>query len=109
MRRRDVRRRSAVSGKRDEAHPTLWVGLEDREGLRGELLMSVCLVTGGAGFIGSHLVEALVQRGHEVRVLDNLSTGNVANLDSVRDRIDLLIGDIVDPDVCRDAIRGVEV
>jgi UDP-glucose 4-epimerase len=71
--------------------------------------MSVCLVTGGAGFIGSHLAEALVQRGHEVRVLDNLSTGNAANLDSVRDRIDLLIGDIVDPDVCREAVRGVEV
>jgi UDP-glucose 4-epimerase len=71
--------------------------------------MSVCLVTGGAGFIGSHLVEALVARGHEVRVLDNLSTGDRANLDAVADRIDFLPGDITDLSAVRDAVRGVEV
>src|SRR6516165_4096858 len=71
--------------------------------------MAVCLVTGGAGFIGSHLAEALVARGHEVRVLDNLSTGPRANLDAVGDRIDFLPGDITDLQQVRDAVRGVEV
>jgi UDP-glucose 4-epimerase len=71
--------------------------------------MAVCLVTGGAGFIGSHLVEALVARGHEVRVLDNLSTGFRDNLDAVAGKIDFLEGDITDPQQVRDAVRGVEV
>jgi UDP-glucose 4-epimerase len=71
--------------------------------------MSVCLVTGGAGFIGSHLVDALVDAGHEVRVLDNLSTGNLANLAQVRDRIELIRGDITDLAVVREATRDVEV
>src|SRR5258708_7771248 len=71
--------------------------------------MSLCLVTGGAGFIGSHLVGALLERGHEVRVVDNLCTGNVANLDPLREQIDLLVGDLVDPQVAREAVRGGEV
>jgi UDP-glucose 4-epimerase len=71
--------------------------------------MSLYLVTGGAGFIGSHLVEALLEEGHAVRVVDNLSTGNVANLDGVRDRIELMIGDLSDPGVARESMRGVEV
>jgi UDP-glucose 4-epimerase len=70
--------------------------------------MAVCLVTGGAGFIGSHLAEALVARGHEVRVLDNLSTGSRSNLDPVADRIDFLHGDVTDLQQVRDAVRGVE-
>src|SRR5947208_2603828 len=63
--------------------------------------MAVCLVTGGAGFIGSHLVEALVSRGHETRVLDNLSTGSLSNLE--------VDSDITDLETVRWSMRGVEV
>jgi UDP-glucose 4-epimerase len=71
--------------------------------------MSTMLVTGGAGFIGSHLVDALVARGDTVRVLDNFSTGSPENLLDVRDRVEVLDGDITDPDTVRKAVRGVEV
>jgi len=54
------------------------------------------LVTGGAGFIGSHIVDALLARGCDVTVLDNLSTGNPANLEHVKDSIDFHEGDIQD-------------
>jgi UDP-glucose 4-epimerase len=70
--------------------------------------MTVSLVTGGAGFIGSHLVEALVARGHRVRVLDNLSTGDRANLDPVRDQIEFVQGDLTDSETVRNAVRGVD-
>jgi len=70
--------------------------------------MASCLVTGGAGFIGSHLVEALLARRHVVRVLDNFSTGKRANLECVLDRIELIAGDIADPKTIRSAVRGVE-
>ena len=50
--------------------------------------MALYLVTGGAGFIGSHMVEELVRRGESVRVLDNLSTGHEENLASVEGKID---------------------
>src|SRR6516162_5340590 len=71
--------------------------------------MGVCLVTGGAGFIGSHLVDALLAQGHHVRVLDNLSTGNAENLAQARSKIDLVVGDIVNCDVVREATRGVDL
>jgi UDP-glucose 4-epimerase len=71
--------------------------------------MAVCLVTGGAGFIGSHLVETLVERGHRVRVLDNFSTGARANLDAVAGRVELLDGDVTDLETVRRATRGVEL
>jgi len=67
------------------------------------------LVTGGAGFIGSHLVESLVNVGARVRVLDDLSTGNRDNLGAVSDRIEFIIGDIRDADLCLRAAEGVEV
>src|SRR3990172_7754845 len=67
------------------------------------------LVTGGAGFIGSHLVEALVRKGHRVRVLDNLSSGRVGNLRAVREQVELLRGDCADLRAAAKAVKGVEV
>ena len=69
--------------------------------------MSLCLVTGGAGFIGSHLVDELLDAGHSVRVLDNLSTGNLDNLADVRQRTQLIEGDITDLATVRSAMEGV--
>ena len=71
--------------------------------------MSHVLVTGGAGFIGSHLVEALLQRGHAVRVLDNFSTGDLANLSAIRDDIEIVDGDVTDPEAVRAAVHGCEL
>lgn len=67
------------------------------------------LVTGGAGFIGSHLVDTLVRRGHRVRVLDNLSSGMLRNLKPVWKRIEFIRGDVRDTKMVRRAVRGVEV
>ena len=67
------------------------------------------LVTGGAGFIGSHLVETLVHAGAKVRVLDDLSTGNRSNLASVMDHVDLIIGDIRDADLCLRAAEDTDI
>ena len=55
--------------------------------------MTTYLVTGGAGFIGSNIVHALLQRGDRVRVLDNYSTGRAENLREVIDRIEMIEGD----------------
>jgi UDP-glucose 4-epimerase len=71
--------------------------------------MSTCLVTGGAGFIGSHIVEALVRRGDQVRVLDNFATGKPANLVAVEDGIELLTGDVCDQGAIARAVAGCEV
>jgi UDP-N-acetylglucosamine/UDP-N-acetyl-alpha-D-glucosaminouronate 4-epimerase len=69
----------------------------------------VTLVTGGAGFIGSHLVERLVALGHRVRVVDNLSTGKPENLAAVLSDIEFVRGDLRDEEVCRRAVRGAEL
>ena len=69
--------------------------------------MSKVLVTGGAGFIGSHLVEKLVARDHEVVVIDNFSTGEADNLEAVRDRITLVEGDLLDAAAVAKAVAGV--
>lgn len=66
------------------------------------------LVTGGAGFIGSHIVESLVQNGNEVRVLDNLSTGNYENLKTVSSAIEFTEGDICDLNLCMNATEGCD-
>lgn len=66
------------------------------------------LVTGGAGFIGSHLVEALVERGAHVRVLDDFSTGRRENLAAVADHIELLEGDVADPETAERAVAGCD-
>lgn len=68
------------------------------------------LVTGGAGFIGSNLCEALLDMGHEVRCLDNFSTGKRENLDSFANnaRFELIEGDIRDLDTCVKACEGVD-
>jgi len=66
------------------------------------------LVTGGAGFIGSHLAERLVRDGHRVRVLDDFSSGKEANLESFRDGVEIVRGDIRDARLVNDAARGVD-
>ena len=71
--------------------------------------MARYLVTGGAGFIGSHIAEALVGRGDEVRVLDDLSTGKMENLAPIAGRFEFVEGDIRDFETCRRAVAGVEV
>jgi nucleoside-diphosphate-sugar epimerase len=70
--------------------------------------MSHYLVTGGAGFIGSHLCEALVARGERVRVVDNLITGKRANLEHLGDAVEFMEGDLADLDVARRAVQGCE-
>jgi UDP-glucose 4-epimerase len=70
--------------------------------------MRTFLVTGGAGFIGSHIVEALVRRGDRVRVLDDLSTGHEANLAPFADRIEFIRGSITDSAAVARAVAGVD-
>jgi nucleoside-diphosphate-sugar epimerase len=69
--------------------------------------MATYLVTGGAGFIGSHLTEALVARGHRVRVVDSLITGKRLNLAHIPD-VEFVEGDLAEASVCADVVRGVD-
>jgi UDP-glucose 4-epimerase len=71
--------------------------------------MALCLVTGGAGFIGSHLVDALIARGDSVRVVDNFSIGSHANLAQSKEAIELIEGDLNDPDVLTRAVHDVDL
>jgi UDP-glucose 4-epimerase len=66
------------------------------------------LVTGGAGFIGSNIVTTLLERGQEVRILDNFTTGRMANISPVLSDIDLIDGDIRDFWTCLDAARDCD-
>lgn len=70
--------------------------------------MTLHLVTGGAGFIGSHLAARLVEGGDRVRVLDNLSTGSAENLKGFRDGIEFIEGDIRDLEALQRAVQGTE-
>lgn len=71
--------------------------------------MKRALVTGGAGFIGSHLVEGLLARGYQVRVLDNFATGRRENLAHIVTEIELLEGDVCNLTTVRNAVRQVDV
>jgi UDP-glucose 4-epimerase len=71
---------------------------------KGEL----SLVTGGAGFIGSHLVEALLAEGYRVRVVDNLVTGRLSNIAHLEGRFEWIEGDLTDSAVCRRCAEGVD-
>jgi nucleoside-diphosphate-sugar epimerase len=71
--------------------------------------LTLYLVTGGAGFIGSNIVEELVRRGERVRVLDDFSTGKWENLAAFLDEIELVEGDLRDPRAVRRAMQGADV
>jgi nucleoside-diphosphate-sugar epimerase len=70
--------------------------------------MAHYLITGGAGFIGSNLAHALVARGHQVRILDNFSTGRDVNLGGLEGKIDVRRGDIRDVETVRSAVADVD-
>ncbi len=67
------------------------------------------LVTGGAGFIGSHIVDALVKKGAKVKVYDNFSSGSVVNLEKVKKEIEIIKGDILDYEKLNRSIKGCDV
>jgi UDP-glucose 4-epimerase len=103
---------SSIAWDPRELYNTVRDHLDGNLGVHGtvkiEVTMARCLVTGGCGFIGSHLVRGLLEAGHKVRVLDNLCTGKRENLEEVIERIDLIEGDITDPIAVREALSGVE-
>jgi UDP-N-acetylglucosamine 4-epimerase len=70
--------------------------------------MTRYLVTGGAGFIGSHIVEALIRKGEQVRILDNFSTGKKENLSEISHEVETIGGDIRNSTLCVQAMEGVE-
>jgi UDP-glucose 4-epimerase len=71
--------------------------------------MARYLITGGAGFIGSNLAHTLAERQDTVRILDDFSSGRPKNLDGIHDRVEVVRGDLRDPDAVARAVRGVEV
>src|SRR6266576_3750007 len=100
------RRRGARPG--DTAPPRAGAGIAECElPRRGDRLMATVLVTGGAGFIGSNLVRALQERGDDVRVLDNFSTGNRTNLEGLD--VEVVEGELRSYERVHNAVRGTEV
>jgi UDP-glucose 4-epimerase len=78
------------------------------KGIYKGAIMSLNLVTGGGGFIGSNIVDELVRRNEKVRVIDNFSTGKRENLSGVTGKIELVEGDIRDEKIMRKALKGVD-
>src|SRR5437899_2542966 len=72
-------------------------------------MVELCLVTGGAGFIGSHLVEALTASGRRVRVLDNFSTGHNDNLAHIRPAPEVVRADLTNAEAVLGAMQGVQL
>src|SRR6266404_4802465 len=72
-------------------------------------LSGIALVTGGAGFIGSHIAEALAARGASVRVSDNLSTGHLENIEAIGAKVDFIRGDLADEATVRKVVEDVEI
>ena len=70
--------------------------------------MSKFLVTGGAGFIGSHISNKLVKDDHFTRILDNFSSGKMANLEGITDKVEIINGDIRSLDDCLKATKGID-
>ncbi|MEK7728285.1 MAG: SDR family NAD(P)-dependent oxidoreductase, partial [candidate division KSB1 bacterium] len=70
--------------------------------------MAFYLVTGGAGFIGSNLVKALLERGERVRVFDNFATGKRANLTEFGNQVEVLEGDLREQAACARAVESVD-
>ncbi|HVS83679.1 MAG TPA: SDR family oxidoreductase [Pyrinomonadaceae bacterium] len=72
-------------------------------------LSGIALVTGGAGFIGSHIAETLVARGAKVRVIDNLSTGRLENIEAIGAKVDFIRGDLANEATVRKVVEDVEI
>lgn len=72
-------------------------------------LSGIALVTGGAGFIGSHIAEALAASGASVRVIDNLSTGHLENIEAIGAKVDFIRGDLADEATVRKVVEDVEI
>src|SRR5678815_2482053 len=72
-------------------------------------LSGIALVTGGAGFIGSHIASALLASGARVRVLDDLSTGHLENIDEIGSAVEFIEGSVADPNKLDRALDGVEL
>lgn len=70
--------------------------------------MSTYLVTGGAGFIGSNIVSALVRQGKAVRLLDNCATGKLSNLEGILNQIEFIQGDVRDLSIVRETVRDID-
>jgi nucleoside-diphosphate-sugar epimerase len=66
------------------------------------------LITGGAGFIGSHLAERLVKEGHTVRILDNLSSGSEKNISTIQKQVQFIQGDILDQSLINSAMKNID-